>query len=184
MKLTRLLTYAMAVGALMVAGSAHATMLFVGDAYYVGSVDLSTPANPEDEAGYLNTLIAQAAPSFTTIDGKDYDRSGNFAPAGTLGPVDTTSGNRQDTSDQDVNTAGQSYVIGKYATAMHVWYIEGFDDVTLPARTLDGGLLHSTTFVCADAPCGPNFDVPAPATLALLGLGMLGLGYSRRRRQS
>ena len=64
------------------------------------------------------------------------------------------------------------------ATDIGLGFVESAAGVTLAQN----GLCFSTNGVGANGTCPVSTNVPEPATLALVGLGMLGLGVGRRRK--
>ena len=187
-------------GLVLTAANAHAvTVLAVGDAdpYYLGAVDPGT-GSPATEAALLNTLLTLAVDplpdsGYTLIDGRNYNRSDNTL-CGTLNntcPEATAVGSIGD-SEGDIQSTGidvtnWTYLKGKYGDTMFVWYVADINDtVNIPTTAgaggsgvgSGGGLSHWLLFN------GTPTTVPdGGATLGLLGLGMLGLGYLRRRKQ-
>ena len=175
--------------------ASNAQALAIGDAdpRYLGSIDPATPSNPETAVDYIlklfamavNTLDTTAVPSPPQPD--TFDRSDNqcagagggstidACPTAVLGGADT--GNDPSGS---VNVTGWTWLYAKYGGDAHVWYVGDLTGLqTVPLNNVGGqGQSHYALY-------NPGtVQVPdGGATLGLLGLGMLGLGYLRRRKQ-
>ena len=157
-----------------------AQALSFGDAFDLGSITPPEPASPTDEEGYVNTLIAQALGSTTTIAGHTYTRtfaSCGTCPAAVFNSRDETGGNTV-----DLGTGGFTYLLGKYDGpngGSEVWNVQGLTGiVTIPLTGLAGqnfGLSHWSLF-------GPGGNgVPdGGATVMLLGAALGSLGMARR----
>lgn len=157
-----------------------AQALTVGDSRYLGEVDPGTPTNPTDEVSYINFLRGMAAPS-SQVDGigtNDFFRSANTCLALTgnvsCNPAAVTAGSIKDDTDASnvIDASGFTWLYVKYGGESHVWYVAGLGTVTVPEH----GLSHWSLY-------DPTVTPDGGATLGLLGLGMLGLGYLRRRKQ-
>jgi hypothetical protein len=181
---------AIACGLVLLAGTtqANATALTVGDIYYIGQiVDGNPPGNNEDD--YINALILLAAgagptPCLTeTCDRLGSTAAGPFPAAVEAGKVGSVG---EDPSNLGIDATGFTYILGKYdadKAGSYVWLVTGLTDVDLPEKLgscgnksnpAGCGLSHWTLFNATAVPDGG-------ATLGLLGFGMLGLGYLKRR---
>jgi hypothetical protein len=180
-KLAYLAAIALAFGVLAGLPSA-AQALTLGDAYDLGYVKPPEPANPTDEEGYVNTLIAQGLNSVTTIDGHTYKRTS--ASCGTCPAAVFNMKDESGLNIVDLGTGGFTYLIGKYDGpngGTVVWNVQGLTGIqTIPlfAFGLNNnqyGLSHWTLF-------GPGGgQVPdGGATVMLLGAALGALGMARR----
>ena len=171
------------------ATSADALTLSVGDAYYVGNIVDGIPSSPTLEAGYINNLITLApGTAATTIGTESYNTVGATLNCVTLPcPTATSAGALKDDTGPfgSITITGWTYILAKYdadkpGAGAYVWYLPLVGDtvVTLPATSPGGfDLSHYTLFKSGQPQTIPD----GGATLGLLGLAMLGLGYLRRR---
>jgi hypothetical protein len=167
---------AMACALTLLFSASTASALAIGDANYLGSIDPATPASAAAEVGHINTLLDQASPSSTTIAGVLYVRSSNDCDG--LCPDATTAGALQGQGPSgSVNVTGWTYLLGKYGTVAHVWYVGDLSgSQSVPASAPGGGLSHYSLYNP-----GTTTVPDGGATLGLLGLAMLGVGYLRSR---
>jgi PEP-CTERM motif len=182
-------------GLSMLAASAasSAAVLSFGDANYLGLVNDGIPSSLTAEVSYINALNDLAAGASAvpcpSVSSEECDRIGStlagpFANALLADAVkfDTTSA-----SDTYSTTETFHYVLGKYDAGQAgsmVWYFAGGITGLIDLQdTLNGkGLSHISLFN-PDGGGGGGGSTPEPATLALVGLGLLGTAAARRRLQ-
>jgi hypothetical protein len=185
---------ALTCGLALALSASTAQALTIGDAdpRYLGEIDPAVPSDPGNEVDYINKLISMAPNTIETTSvvsppGADtFDRSDNTCgnpleldscPQATLVGADT--GN-DPTLTGSVDVTGYTWLYVKYGGDAHVWYVGDLSGVQPVPLNNTGGqgqshyaLYNPTTVQVPDG----------GATLGLLGLGMLGLGYLRRRKQ-
>jgi hypothetical protein len=167
--------------ALTAANASALTVLSIGDAFYVGSVNDGIPSSASAEVTYINTLNNLAAGAGDQLIGTEtYNREGSTL-AGVLPDVSLAQGTIKDESGTVtlINAGGFAYIVAKYdaaAAGSLVWYVNGADtSYTVPATFNGRGVSHISAY-------GDVTHVPdGGTTLGLLGLAMLGLGYVRQR---
>lgn len=172
---------ALACGLAMTFSATTASALSVGDANYIGSVDNGVPSGDADEVNYVNSLLDQA---IGTTQLCLYDTDETCSRVGstlnTAGFVDATLPvNKNESGTNLVNVTGYQYLLVKYGAGggeqiSYVWYVGNLSGVQSISPTL--ALSHWSLF---------NQGTAVPdggATLGLLGLGMMGLSFLRRRQ--
>jgi len=187
-----LITLACGLALALSATSAQALSIGDADPRYLGSIDPATPSDPGNEVDYINKLISMAVNTTETTalvsppQADTFDRSDNqcggagggstidACPTASLSPLADT-GNDPSGS---VDVTGWTWLYVKYGGDAHVWYVGDLTGVqTVPLNNTGGqGQSHYALYNPTAVPDGG-------ATLGLLGLGMLGLGYLRSRKQ-
>jgi len=171
----------MATAFVLFASSAHAILLTVGDANYVGKIDDGIPSSPALEVTYINDLIQLAPGDVPEPCGTEIcDRIGSTL-VGPLPAATATGAVKDETGGTTVDSSGFDYILGKYGNAGSlVWFIGSLvDEATLPA-TLDRlGLSHISLYNCVGE-CTPPTEVPEPGPLGLIGLALLAVALRRR----
>ena len=181
-----LLAIACGLAMALTAATAQAAPLTTAQAEFLGTADPGSPASPAFEIYFINFLLDMPLSS-TDSDNPlpnppntvyNFVRSGNACAAC---PDATATGAVQvDTGGPvvDLNVSNWTYLLAKYGNTAYVWNVSSLTLVTVTSNLAgeQNGLSHYALF-------NPG-TVTAPdggATLGLLGLGLMGLGYLRRR---
>jgi PEP-CTERM motif len=192
-----------AFGALLTGpASAAVVTLNTTSTQYLGYFAPGEPASATQEAANINTLTGLAAGTASTSGAFFFSRSSNSC----VGPCETavTTGTLKDdspdvTGSLDLGSGGWTYLLGKYDGpngGSLVWDVSGLTgDVKILAdwgpSNKAYGLSHWSLYNYDDGTSGqcggpgqpPCLNVPEPGTLAIVGLGLIGVGIMRRRRQ-
>jgi hypothetical protein len=174
---------ALTCGLALALSASAAQAVTINDDNYLGSVSPGTPSSSAAQITYINWLIGMAVnttdPPPPTPGDNVFVRSDE--PCGDLGgcPL-ATDGISDQTPSGTVNVTGWEWLYVKYGGDAHVWYVGNLSgNISVPLSNTGGqgqshyALYNATTTQVPDG----------GATLGLLGLGMLGLGYLRRRKQ-
>jgi hypothetical protein len=160
------------------AQGAGAIPLTIGDSHELGFVDAGIPAGDGNRLTYVNHLVDMALGTSDSADGQQYFRSNNDFGALTDAVLDGLV-NGAGTSI-DLGAGGYTYLLAKYDGPNYgseVWYVGDLTGLlTIPPTGGGYGLSGWSLFSSI-----PRNDVPEPGTLALFGLGFVGLALVRRR---
>jgi hypothetical protein len=169
--------------ALAFSASTASAALVVGDANYIGSIDDGVPSGAADEVNYVNSLLDKAAGSGDSPCLYDADEVCNRegSTVNTAGFADAVAPVvKEEPTDGTVDVTGYQYLLAKYGAgggeqSSFVWYVGNLSGNQTIANLQ--ALSHISLFNQ-----GGTTVPDGGATLGLLGLGMLGLGYLRRRQ--
>ena len=119
---------------------------------------------------YIDTNGSTAPLSFSLC--ADLDRSGGFTPD-CVDPLTFFTDNR--TNGTELGNSMQLFFAGTPGNS--TYDVNSFGLYTFQLTALEGGVAFGTTEIVAQV-------VPEPGTLAILGLGLAGLGFARRKKQA
>lgn len=159
--------------------------------HYIGFVRDGEPADPPTDARRINSLLdlaTGALPAACTQVSEICDRVGStldvsgFADATASGAFQSSGGSPSATG---IDVTGWTYLLGKYDGPSFgdlIWYVGGLTgpvDIQLYGLADKYRLSHYALFNK-----GTTTKVPEPAALTLLSVGLLGIGFVRRRRRA
>jgi hypothetical protein len=168
---------AIALGFAALAGlPSTADALTFGDANDLGRIVPPEPASPEDEEGYVNTLISLTAGVHVI---GDYTYTRTSASCGTCPAAVFAFKDESGSNVVDLGAGGFTYLLGKYDGpngGSQVWNVQGLTGiVTIPLTMGRFGLSHWSLFG------GGGGGVPdGGTTVMLLGAALGSLGMARR----
>jgi VPDSG-CTERM motif len=169
----------------LTAATAQAAPLTTADNTFLGTADPGSPASPAFEIYFINFLLDMPLNSTDSDDPPpsppntvyNFVRSGNAcagcADATATGAVQVDTG-----GPVTLDVSNYTYLLAKYGNVAYVWYVANLTSVTVTSNLsgVQNGLSHYALF-------NPG-TVRTPdggTTLGLLGLGLMGVGYLRRR---
>lgn len=153
--------------------------------FFVGNYPLPLPKptyTVDSGSGIIPVLLGEEAlvvlsPGAVTVEGSVTGLRGTLAPGSSIGGAPLEEGFTFDPVDV-FDFVFQSALNGDWSMLIS-------NEELLPiVATSDAGNRGGFTGLVDSSQQGPgNFDVPEPATLALFGIGLAGLGVVRRRRR-
>ena len=168
----------------LTAATAQAAPLTTADNTFLGTADPGSPASPAFEVYFINFLLDHSAGTYTDDPPPSppntvytFVRTANSC--GTCTDATATGAVQEDTGGPvTLDVSNYTYLLAKYGNTAYVWYVANLTDVTITSNLagVQNGLSHYALF-------NPG-TVRTPdggTTLGLLGLGLMGVGYLRRR---
>jgi hypothetical protein len=146
-----------------------AQALSINSAGVVGTIDPGTPSSPAAEIDYVNQLLSMGANSTVSFGGNTYQTGANDFNGVVSAPV------HSDESGNATGSGAYTWVLAKYGNTDWVFNIAALGGDVPADMGKGGGLSHWAGF-------GGSTTVPdGGATVALLGVGLVGLGMMRRK---
>ena len=176
---------ALTCGLVLALSASTAQAVTINDDNYLGSLANATPSDSASQITYINHLIGMAVNTTqtdppTNLPGNNTNFTRSDEPCSDFGGCPAaTAGISDQAPSANINVTGWTWLYVKYGGGAHVWYVGNLSG-SIPVP-LDGGALGGQSHYALY-----NLTTQVPdggATLGLLGLGMLGLGYLRRRKQ-
>jgi hypothetical protein len=175
---------ALTCGLALALSASNAQAVTLNDDNTLGWLANATPSSSADQVTYINYLIGMTVNTTqtdppTNLPGNNTLFVRSDEPCSDLGGcVLATTGISDQAPSGSINVTGWTWLYVKYGGGAYVWYVGNLSGViSVPTDGGEfGGQSHYALYNATNVPDGG-------ATLGLLGLGMLGLGYLRRRKQ-